>query len=182
MNFDAFVTEERLMKITAKQTMSGDLDAAYMMDNLASTYDRMTREKIRHLPVLDDSGIVVGIISDRDFKRAMWPVESAGDNYKTKDPVFKSSAVVSDYMSGPVKSVEYKTELAEVAKMMVEEKISAVLVAQSDELIGIVTHEDLLKVLIMLLRHPDSPKDRVTAWLYNSPIGKVVSTLSEVGL
>src|SRR5687768_15893175 len=135
------------MKITAKQTMTADLDTAYMMDNLGSTYERMTREKIRHLPVLDDSGTVVGIISDRDFKRAMWPVESAGDNYKTKDPVFKSSAVVSDYMSGPVKNVDYKTDLVEVAKLMVEEKISAVLVTQGAELIGIVTHEDLLKVL-----------------------------------
>ncbi|MEQ1875818.1 MAG: CBS domain-containing protein [Bdellovibrionia bacterium] len=170
------------MPMQAKQTMSEGLITAYMMDTLATVAEQMKKHNIRHMPVLDDGGNVVGIVSDRDIQRATWPVESPGDNYREERPVFRPSAVVSDYMSWPIKTVTSDTGLNDVAQMMIKEKISAVLVTKSQRLVGIVTHEDLLKVLLSLLKPPESRVELLKRWAYDSPIGQIATSLSEIGL
>jgi acetoin utilization protein AcuB len=174
--------EEHFMPMHAKQTMSEGLVTAYMMDSLATVAEQMKRYRIRHMPVLDDAGRVVGIVSDRDLQRATWPVESPGDNYRDEKPMFRPAAVVSDYMSWPIKSVPSDTNLIEVAKMMIDEKISAVLVTKGHSLVGIVTHEDLLKVLTSVLKPPTSKMELLKRWAYDSPIGQIATTLSDIGL
>jgi CBS domain-containing protein len=41
------------------------------LDNIVKAYHLMTKISTRHLPVLDDNGMVIGMISDRDIARAM---------------------------------------------------------------------------------------------------------------
>ena len=170
------------MKMTAKQSMSTDLVVVHFEDNLDISWKRMQQARVRHLPVVDDEGKIVGIISDRDFKRAQWPVESSGDTFNQKNPAFRSSSFVGDYMSWPVGSVSYDANLIDVAKKMIEEKISCVVVYGDSKMVGIITHEDLLRVLAALLSEPVSAKERIQSWAYNSQIGQVVNSLSDIGL
>lgn len=170
------------MTMTAKQTMTTDLIVVHFMDTLEMSFERMKKARVRHLPVVDDEGKIVGVISDRDFKRAQWPVESPGDDYRLQKPIFKPSSTVGDYMSSPVTWVEYDTNLIDVAKKMVEQKISSVLIHNGAKMIGIVTHEDLLRVLISLLNPPATRTELLSRWAYHSPIGKIATALSEIGL
>lgn len=54
-------------------------------------------------------------------------------------------------MSWPIKSVSHDAELSQVIDLMIKEKISAVVVTLDKNSFGIVTHEDLLKVLLGFL-------------------------------
>ncbi|MDZ4662049.1 MAG: CBS domain-containing protein [Pseudomonadota bacterium] len=170
------------MKNSVKNYTSKDLITALWSETLDSAYQKMGRAHIRHLPVINDDGEVVGIISDRDFQRAIW-VQSDDRIPKAR---FDVAANVKDYMTTPVESVPSDAKLSDVARRMVIEKISAFLVTKNENIIGIITHEDLLRALVHLLEtrtdRDDSVKLSVSDLTYNSPVGHIVNSLNFAGI
>lgn len=168
------------MSNLASQNMSTNLVTVNYNDDLREAYAKMQASGIRHLLVTDDNNEIIGIISDRDFQRAKWPL------FKNKDalaePFFKDGDCVESYMSWPIQSVSADADLSEVINLMVTEKISAVVLTEAEQAVGIVTHEDLLKVLANMVRRPDNVTQRLEAWAYNSPIGRVVTALANAGI
>ncbi|MBK7963392.1 MAG: CBS domain-containing protein [Bdellovibrionales bacterium] len=71
---------------------------------------------------------------------------------------FPQGALVRDYMNWPVLTVERNQDLKSVVKMMMIDKISSVIVTEKNELVGIITTQDLLKVLLEFLSNPGSSK------------------------
>lgn len=151
-------------------------------DELSMAYVRMKREGYRHMPVVDDQGNLIGMISDRDFKRAMWPMNNVDAHGLPEGPNFRQEAKVSEYMSWPVKALSEDTDLLVAVQTMIDQKVSALVIMRDGEMTGIVTNEDLLKVLANLLKHPDSLKDKALALAYNSPLSKVSELLATAGI
>jgi acetoin utilization protein AcuB len=137
-----------------RETMSKDLITISWNESIESAYRRMRDFHIRHLPVFDDSTHVVGMLSDRDVQRAMRSEirhQSAfGDETVTFDPESK----VRDYMSWPALTVDSETDLVVLAQRMLAEKLSSILVTRNNSVVGLVTTDDLLRVLVDLLRTP----------------------------
>lgn len=97
----------------------------------------MTENRVRHLPVVDEMKNVLGILSQKDFRYV---------------PEFKN-LTVDMLMTKPVASVESDTSLRQTIFLMLENKISSVLVTDEDnKMIGIVTTDDILWHLAHLLR------------------------------
>ncbi len=137
-------------KITS-DIMSGKLVTIPHNSTLDEAYGKMRDKKIRHLPVVDDAGRIVGILSDRDLQRAMIPVAGKVE-FDEIDFKFDSKFKTQDFMSWPAKTVSESTSVRDVALMMLNEKVSAYLVmGQDHNPIGIVTTDDMLKLLISLL-------------------------------
>ena len=131
--------------------------------------DLMEEHRIRHLPVSDDLGVIVGIISDRDVSRARSP----------NKPGFDANAKVSDYMSWPVITVSQNLPLREAAQGMVDEKISAFLVTDDAQaIVGIVTSEDMLRALVSLLSAPS----RFAKASYSPVVGELLREAQAAGL
>lgn len=127
---------------------------------VADAWKLMQERNIRHLPVMDAEGAVVGILSDRDVKRAMDP----------KHPTFAAGAIVGDFMSWPAISVESTTPLEKVVKIMIEGKISALLVTRKNAVVGITTTEDMLMLLHGMLLNAEHPEKLTLADLKYEPI------------
>ncbi len=104
-------------------------------ESLSQADDMMNNYNIRHLPVVDQDNTLVGIISKSDFV-ALKYVDSRLKDYK-----------VRTFMSTPVKAVRKTTSIKEVAKLFVDKKISSVVVVDEKEVIGILTSEDLIRLL-----------------------------------
>lgn len=104
-------------------------------NTLAEAEDLMNNYNIRHLPVVDSEDILVGILSKSDF---------IGLKYADSR---MSGFTVRDLMSSPVKAVAPDAKVRDVAKLFVDKKISCALVIKNDEAVGIVTSEDLLRLL-----------------------------------
>ena len=167
------------MKTKIEEIMSTALATVKSTDGLLESYIKMKENKIRHLPVKDSHGDVIGIISDRDFQRARQSVPSNSGN----DVDFSAGSLVRDYMCSEVKSVPFDTELITVVREMIDSKISAVLITSEDKTIGIVTHEDLLKVLAdSLYPVEDKVVGKIKNWLSKTPIGEVARTLALNGI
>ena len=165
------------MEAKTSEIMSVKLITARMTDSLDSAYAKMKENRIRHLPVMD-RGEIIGIISDRDFQRGMH------NSPHFSGPIdFGIGGIVRDFMNTHVISVPCDTELIFVIQKMINEKVSAVMITSGDMVVGIVSHEDLLRVLADLLC---PVQQRVIAqvqnWLSKTPIGHVAHTFSLNGI
>lgn len=109
---------------------------------------RLLREKkIGRLPVVDDTGRVVGIISDRDVKEASPSKATTLDMHELH--YLLSELKVKDIMTKKPFCVKPEDSIESVALKMIEMRVGGMPVVDGDGKIkGIITDSDLFKVLI----------------------------------
>jgi len=144
-------------------------------DTLARAF-ALTRERgIRHLPVLDE-GVLVGIVSDRDLKRAI-PPSAIG-----VAPEFASTAV-AQVMTRAVITTGPTVAVEEAARVMVSEKVSALPVTEGGRLVGIVTETDVVALLVRALGASEpSSRLEVTFAATGSALAEIVRTVEDAGV
>lgn len=88
--------------------------------------------EIRHLPIVDKVGVLVGMISDRDLRSANGDEQSVGS-----------------LMNSNVVTIDPETEVEEIIDLLLEQKVGALPVVddQTNELMGIVSYVDVLRAL-----------------------------------
>ncbi|MCA8979804.1 MAG: CBS domain-containing protein [Planctomycetes bacterium] len=113
-------------------------------ETLATAAQRLEELGVRHLPVVDD-GALVGILSDRDLRKA-----AARDLAETR--------AVSAAMTKRPLTVDRDRKLSVATILMHEAKISSLPVVENGRLVGILTLTDLLDHCMNALREPDAPR------------------------
>jgi acetoin utilization protein AcuB len=109
----------------------------------------MRERKVRRLPVLDSSGRMVGIVSDKDLLHAApSPVTSLSVH---ELHYLLARLKIKQVMSSPVVSVSPDTPIEEAARIMADHKIGGLPVVEDGGLVGIVTETDIFKILVELL-------------------------------
>jgi CBS domain-containing protein len=171
-----------MKQVLLKNTMSQHPASARGKDDLLPAYLRMKREGYRHLPVIDDHGHLVGIISDRDFQRAILPEAVVDAHGLSTGPNFARDAKVREYMSSPVESLPEETQLLTAVNLIIEKKISAVVITREGRITGIVTCEDLMRVLAALLKKPDGVKEKLFALEFNATLSQLSQALGTAGI
>ena len=118
-------------------------------DSIQKASELMYEHRFRHLPVTNELGDVIGILSDRDIQRAM-EVRRQGIEVEM---LIAPHRKVKDFMGWPPFTVDDAKPLIDVIKFMIREKISAVLVNSSStgQFRGIITSEDILKEFVNVL-------------------------------
>ncbi|TNF50233.1 MAG: CBS domain-containing protein [Bacteroidetes bacterium] len=94
-----------------------------------------------HVPVIENSKIV-GMVSLIDFMRAI--------SYATLDDNEKvyQTMKVSDIMSGQPVTLDESATLREVAELLSSGDFSSVVITRNDQLAGIVTDTDLIRLML----------------------------------
>jgi CBS domain-containing protein len=142
---------------------------------------RLTRERgIRHLPVLDDQRLV-GIVSDRDLKRAM--ASSVAALERPDVDSLLDRVTVEAIMTRSVKTIGPTFPVEDAARVMAADKISSLPVTEGDRLIGIITETDVLNLFVRALGVAD-PSSRLEVSLgpERSALADAVRTLDGVGV
>lgn len=103
---------------------------------LSTVHRLFIEEEIHGAPVVDDDGLVVGIISTLDLSRAFTD---------ELDPDASLAMTAADIMTPEVVSVAPDARVADVAKVMQDQHIHRVLVVKNRELVGMITTFDLLR-------------------------------------
>jgi acetoin utilization protein AcuB len=101
----------------------------------------MRAREIRHLPVVELDGRLVGILTDRDLRQA---VLARCHALREADRDLQ----VQDVMTCGVVTVEPDAAVARAAALMYERRIGSVPVVEGGRLAGIVTERDLLRAVI----------------------------------
>jgi CBS domain-containing protein len=108
----------------------------------------MTRDKIRHLPVVGSDGVLRGIVTDRDLRHHLFKPDVFRSVGTVPVDRLLSEVQVGQIMSTPVVSVAPDTPLDEAAQVMQEHKLGSLPVVDRNRIVGIVTETDLLRRII----------------------------------
>jgi CBS domain-containing protein len=125
---------------TVGQFMSTDLFTVHPEDLVDLAASVMAWEHIRHVPVEDEHGRLVGIITHRTLLRFMASGGPAGG------PV-----AVRDIMKHDLLTVSPDTLTLDAIRLMRQHQIGCLPVVDGDKLVGIITESDLLDVSARLL-------------------------------
>ena len=106
---------------------------------------QMRERKITHVPVVQDEALV-GIISDRDIKQYIPSKGTSLDVYELNYLLAKSKA--RDVMKKPVVTAAPETPVEEAAMLLHDRKIGCLPVVDNGKLVGIISDQDLYRVLI----------------------------------
>jgi acetoin utilization protein AcuB len=152
------------------------LDTASIDDGL----HLMRERKVRRLPVLDASGKVVGIVSDKDLLHAAPSPATSLSVYELHYLLAKLT--VKQVMSSPVISVGPETPVEEAARVMADNKIGGLPVMEGDTLAGIITETDVFKILVELLG-ARTPGLRITVAVTEGKgvLARLTHSLAELG-
>jgi acetoin utilization protein AcuB len=116
---------------------------------LGAAVKAMRTRKIRHAPVVNDKGDLVGIVTDRDLRQAVLEPALAEEMEALSRTL--RTRTVKDVMTWGVTTVKPETEIREAARLMHSNKIGALPVMQNGKVAGMLTSSDVLKTLIQIL-------------------------------
>jgi acetoin utilization protein AcuB len=138
----------RVRELMTKRPITIDPEAP-----VATAVATMRERSIRHLPVVDADGALIGMVSDRDVRDAvLGPVFAEYLSLSARRRLRGLSQAledlrVRDVMTWGAVTVTSGAPVEQAAAMMFEARISALPVVESGRLVGIVTERDVLREL-----------------------------------
>jgi CBS domain-containing protein len=155
---------------TAGDLMTRDVTVVHPDTSLLEAVKLMAQCHISGMPVVDDAGAIVGMMSEGDLVRwhegyterqARW-LDMLADGFELA-PTFlrgiqEQRRKVKSVMSVGVTTVTEDTPAREVASLMHAKNIKRVPVVREGKLVGIVARSDLIRALAVKLEEPDATK------------------------
>jgi CBS domain-containing protein len=127
----------------------------------------MLQQHISGLPVVNEGGKLIGIISEGDFirraeigtgrKRGRWLKILVGPGRAATDFVHEQGRKVGEIMTPDPLTVTEDATLEEIVKVMEKHRIKRLPVLRGDQLVGIVTRANLLQAVADLARDVPDP-------------------------
>ena len=130
-----------------RELMSRDVVTVEPSCPLKQAIQRLDAYDITAMPVVDEHGRVVGVLSEADVLRDM----VLTDPRAHERPVQVSSAVASrrvgEVMSTMPLTVAPESDLAEAVALLVETQVKSLPVVSHDRLVGVLSRRDLVRAL-----------------------------------
>jgi acetoin utilization protein AcuB len=118
-------------------------------DSVVLAQSTMKREKVHRLPVVDEGGRLLGIVSEKDLLNVSPSPASTLDVYEMSSLL--QNLKVQEIMTRDVKSVHPDTLIEDAARLMADNDIGGLpVVGSSGVLEGIITESDVFKAFIEL--------------------------------
>ncbi|GAA0440399.1 acetoin utilization AcuB family protein [Virgibacillus salarius] len=103
------------------------------------------KHKIRHIPIVDSTKEVIGIVSDRDVRDASPSI------FEKESEACELDHEIQTIMNQPVITIHPLDFVEEIAKIFYEQEIACLpVVRKNNKLVGIITEKDMLYTMIQL--------------------------------
>ena len=146
-------------QLRARDFMQTDVMTVSPETSIIDIHQLFIEEEIHGAPVVDDSGVVRGVVSTLDLLRAVReevePETSPHSYFKTEWspqldelPGRLREVRAHDVMTRELVAVRSDASVVDVARVMREQHVHRVLVIDDRELIGVVTTFDLLRAFV----------------------------------
>lgn len=147
------------MSVDAASVMTHQVVTAEPDDTAADIAKQLAEHNISAMPVCDENGTLVGMISEGDLLRPFgrehhlrdpWRLGLVTDDRLTRDLceyVRSDRRRARDLMTLPVVSVTEDTSVCEIARLFVQHRIKRVPVVRRGVVVGIVSRADVIGAL-----------------------------------
>jgi CBS domain-containing protein len=155
---------------TAGDLMTRDVAVAHPETTLLNVVKMMASRRISGVPVVDDDGVVVGMLTEGDLVRwhegyterqARW-LDMLADGFELApafvEGIHEQHRKVKNVMTRGVTTVTEEIPAREVAHLMYVKNIKRVPVLRDGKLVGIVARSDLVRALAQKLE--EKPTDQ----------------------
>jgi len=147
--------------LKAKDIMTRDILSVKPDTEIAKAAKILLKNRINGLPVIDDSGKLVGILCQSDLvaQQKSIPIPSVFTLLEGFVPLTSMKRIdkevekiaaltVRQAMTPKPVTVGPETDIEEIAKLMVDRKYHTLPVMEGDNVVGIIGKEDVLKTLL----------------------------------
>lgn len=154
-------------KLKAKDIMTKDVKTISLQSTLREAAELLASQGISGAPVLDETGQVVGILSESDIlnqgkrykalpRMALWGLRPIPEDFLREAYQEGLALRVESIMSRHVITAEEETPVEELSRLMVSRRINRIPILRGKTLVGIVTREDLLRGFLESFSGPSS--------------------------
>ncbi len=135
---------------TVEEIMSVGVQTLRPKNSLADAKGLMTKNGIHHIPIIDDAGEVVGLVTHRD-------VLSASESILKDDSATQNETeiTIEEFMTNGVTTVDSRASLREAALFLQKHQYGCLPVVTDGQLKGIITDSDFVAVAIDLLEQAE---------------------------
>jgi len=128
--------------LQVKDLMTREVFSLFAHNSVEVLGDLLGWQRIRHVPVVDERGALLGVVTHRDFLRmAIHELKPAMASGSSASPRVN----VGQIMQKDVKTIGSDTPLAEAAKILWQNKIGCLPVVDHGRLVGIITEADFVR-------------------------------------
>lgn len=129
---------------TVADLMITDLITLKESDSLAKAKALMAEKNIRNLPVVDDEGHCLGMLTQREYlKHAFYLVSQFGTHQLQKK---EEQTPVRNAMNKDILTVTSNLSLRTAAEFFIENKYGSLPVVEDDKIVGILSPVDFVKL------------------------------------
>jgi CBS domain-containing protein len=147
-------------ELTVREIMTTDVVTVRPETTVGELADILTRNKISGVPVVDDRGRVLGMVSEADiilqdadlhfpyYIQFLEMVVYLQSVHKFEERVRKAiGSKVSEVMSDEVVAISPDATVREVATLMADRNVNRLPVTENGRLVGIVTRGDIVRAI-----------------------------------
>jgi acetoin utilization protein AcuB len=147
---------------------------------IAEALEWMRREKVRHFPVVDKKGRLLGIVARDDLLYASPSPVTALSVWEVT--YLMSQVTVDEVMTKEVLTTTEDTPLEEAARLMHDNKIGSLPVMRDGTVVGIITETDLFEAFLELFGgHSKGVRLTVLAPYYKGSLADIATKITEAG-
>lgn len=137
-------------EMRVRDVMTRDVVSTSPEGTLGEVADTMVRERLRAIPVIDEDGHVLGLITDRHVMGHFLPhldgPDVAGDPAALAAPI--GEVPVREMMERSVMCVKEDESVRDVARLMLDKEIERLPVVHEGILVGFLTRGDIIRRLL----------------------------------
>lgn len=138
-----------MQTLVVKEWMTKNVVTVTTHATLPDAHKIMKERKIRRLPVVDDNGHLVGIITRGDVREASPSDATTLSIYELNYLLAKLT--VDKIMTRNPLTVTPDTLVKDAARLMLEHKIGGLPVIENNQVVGIITESDIFRVMVQRL-------------------------------
>jgi acetoin utilization protein AcuB len=129
--------------LVARDVMSSPVATLPRDATIAQAWYFVQSREVRHVPIVDEGGTILGVISDRDLLR------DAVSDAITDGSKPLSERLVRDLVSSRLLTAGPDTDISQIARVLCEEHVGSLpIIDEQQTLVGLVTRSDILKAIV----------------------------------
>jgi len=135
--------------ITVEELMATEMLTVRPEGTVLRAHELMNEHKVRHLPVIDSQGVMVGLVTERDLLSAS--VSVLADLSALERQEVEAGIVIESVMSTELVYASPETTLSEAADYLLNSTHGCLPVLTDGRLVGIITETDFVAMTARIL-------------------------------